>query len=178
MRGRAREEAHVTKWEGVWRSCGGDRVTAWLQTLPVSCGLEFLRRQVEPTIGSLLPAEEHVHLPLPASFSDANFPSDLFGVFLTLYLSPLNLKTIEKKPLSADCHVNGVWVLPEWTSRIGEGCSRLLHSFMLGFSSVRIMSPSWSTSETRDEKQPTVKCTFVLPNGIHWADKLPWGSNH
>lgn len=52
MRGRAREQAHVTKWEG------SDRVTAWLQTLPVSCRLEFVRRQVEPTTGSLLPAEE------------------------------------------------------------------------------------------------------------------------
>lgn len=110
-----------------------------------------------------------MHLPLPASFSDANFLSDLFGVFFkTLFLSPpLNLKTIETKPLNADCHVNSVWVLPEWTSRIGEGCSRLLHSLMLGFSSVQIMSPSWSTSETRDKKQPTVKCTCVLLNGIH-----------
>lgn len=105
-----------------------------------------------------------MHLSLPASFSDANFQSDLFGggVGLRCFCPPLNLKTNETKPLSVDCHLKGVWDLPEWRRRTGDGSPCLLHSFMLGFSGVHIMSPSWSTCE-----QPTVKCTFVLLNGRH-----------
>lgn len=58
MRGRAREGSARDHVGGDAEELRGDRATARLQNLPVSCRLEFLRRQVEPTVGSLLPAEE------------------------------------------------------------------------------------------------------------------------
>lgn len=87
-----RKQAHVTKWEGTQRSCGGDRVI-WLQTLPVSCRLEFYagRWSLQVTL-CCCQRNEHVRLSQPASSwlglhanSDAKLPSDFFLFFFHLH---------------------------------------------------------------------------------------------
>lgn len=84
-----RKHAHVTGWEGTQRSCGGDRVI-WLQTLPVSCRLEFYAGRWSLQLAlCCCQRNEHVRLSLPVSSwlgvhanSDAKLLSDIFSVFM------------------------------------------------------------------------------------------------
>lgn len=84
-----RKHVHVTGWEGTQRSCGGDRVI-WLQTLPVSCRLEFYAGRWSLQLAlCCCQRNEHVRLSLPVSSwlgihanSDAKLMSDIFSVFM------------------------------------------------------------------------------------------------
>lgn len=50
----SKEQVHVTKWEGTQRSCGGGVRSDLAADPPSQLQTGALRRQVEPTIGSLL----------------------------------------------------------------------------------------------------------------------------